>query len=235
MGAYDFHVHTSFSFDCSSDPERVVETALKKGLQGIAITDHDTVEGGIACREVAGDSLVVVPGIEVDTEAGDMIGLFVEKEDGLLTTDPFGFASAVHAQGGLVMLPHPFRVLRYLEEGLAERIDVIEGYNGRTSRGPVRDPQYGDRRVRAWAERYEMAVVAGSDAHTCGEIGSVQTIVPAGSADEVRRAIERRNTLVAGRPRTPLGRLWSDLNRWTRIGWIRLSGRRRGLSGGSRS
>lgn len=65
MGFIDLHVHSSAS-DGTMSPSEVVAYALSKGLDAIALTDHDTV-GGLAEAEAAagGTTLELIPGIEM--------------------------------------------------------------------------------------------------------------------------------------------------------------------------
>lgn len=170
----DLHMHTSASHDCLSDPADVVRTARERGLDRIAITDHDEIEGALAARELAPDLVIV--GEEVRTsEALDLIGLFLEER--IPPGAPFGeVADAVHAQGGVVYLPHPFDARRGADEafldGVADRIDLVEGFNAR-----VHDPDR-NRRAVAWAERHGLPLGAGSDAHLLVEIGRGRLRLP---------------------------------------------------------
>ncbi|MHB8945107.1 MAG: PHP domain-containing protein [Bacillota bacterium] len=66
--AVDLHIHTTAS-DGTLSPTQAVEAALRAGLTGIAITDHDTVSGVAEAVEVAGGRLRVVPGVEINTDA----------------------------------------------------------------------------------------------------------------------------------------------------------------------
>ena len=64
--AVDFHVHTSYSFDSVTPPKVVIEMARRRGLDGIAVTDHDTIDGAVATVEANRHSdFLVIPGIEV--------------------------------------------------------------------------------------------------------------------------------------------------------------------------
>lgn len=68
MITYDLHVHTTAS-DGLFTPSQVIEKAVRAGLKGIAITDHDTVDGiaeAIGCAAQY-PGFVVVPGIELNT------------------------------------------------------------------------------------------------------------------------------------------------------------------------
>jgi predicted metal-dependent phosphoesterase TrpH len=61
----DLHIHTTFS-DGDMAPEQVVAEAKNLGLAGIAITDHDEVDGVEVATESAGDSgFRVVSGVEL--------------------------------------------------------------------------------------------------------------------------------------------------------------------------
>jgi len=102
----DMHLHTHASWDCLSDPEKVLEKALARGLDRIAITDHDRIW---AAREMARrypDRIIA--GEEVKTAEGiDVIGLYL-KEEIPGGTPAREVCARVREQGGLVYLPHPY-------------------------------------------------------------------------------------------------------------------------------
>src|SRR5262249_29889549 len=78
LWSIDFHVHTSFSHDCATSPATVIELARRRGLDGIAVTDHETEEGGLATVEAnRHQDFLVIPGAEIKTDLGDLIGLFL--------------------------------------------------------------------------------------------------------------------------------------------------------------
>ena len=88
MGYVDLHLHTTAS-DGAMSPSELVKYAKKKGLQAIAITDHDTIEGleeGLSEGERIG--FEVVPGIEISAEhsPGSMhlLGYFLDFHHPLL-------------------------------------------------------------------------------------------------------------------------------------------------------
>lgn len=165
--AVDLHMHTHRSHDCLSDPADVVRTARAAGLDRIAITDHDEIEGAFEVRAI--DPELVIVGEEVLTGEGhDLIGLFLHRH-----IPPGGrfrdVARAIHDQGGLVYLPHPFDARRGGEEAffedVADCVDLVEGFNAR-----CHDPEENRRAVR-WARVHGLPVGAGSDAHLLREIG----------------------------------------------------------------
>ncbi len=82
----DLHVHTNAS-DGRLSPDQVVRLAVDVGLDVIAITDHDTVDGVIPAIEATRSfpSFMVVPGVEVNTDVphGEVhiLGYFVDYTD----------------------------------------------------------------------------------------------------------------------------------------------------------
>ena len=80
MSFFDFHVHSHYSRDANMVPDRLIRVALKQGLRGIAITDHNTIAGGVQARKTCGRPFVVVVGAEIRTDACEIIGLFLTDE-----------------------------------------------------------------------------------------------------------------------------------------------------------
>lgn len=63
----DLHTHSIYS-DGTSTPEELVGLAVSNGLRGLALTDHDTVEGVEEVRRLGEQAgLVVVSGVEIST------------------------------------------------------------------------------------------------------------------------------------------------------------------------
>jgi predicted metal-dependent phosphoesterase TrpH len=186
----DLHNHTAFSSDGLLSPRELLVEAALRGIGCIAITDHDTVEGALQAAAVAeaDPSLPrVIPGIELSTRAGEIIGLYIEENiPTRLSVDEA--VNRIRSLGGLVYLPHPFDWLRRgaiqprERDRIAERSDIIEVVNGR-SLGP-----WGSRRAQRLALRLGKPQGAGSDTHRAAEVGLVYVSVD---------AVPTRDTLVA--------------------------------------
>jgi len=162
----DLHVHSNYSPDSLASPKRILRAAKRKGLDGVAITDHGTIAGALeAARANDDDEFIVIIGAELPSKAGDIVGLFLNDE--IETEDPMEIIAQVHAQGGVVVLPHPLRGHELTGE-LLRSVDAIEVFNARCS--PRENLQ-----ARALATEYGKPMVAGSDAHTCNEIGLART------------------------------------------------------------
>ncbi|RLQ05541.1 PHP domain-containing protein [Geobacillus stearothermophilus] len=151
---------------------------LKKGINCVAITDHNTIEGALWFKEYS-KKINVIIGEEIFTDKGEIIGLFLEKniEPGL---SPEETVYQIKEQGGIVYIPHPFdkdRIKSCLELekilSLQDEIDIIETFNSRT-----RQQKFNDKAYKLCKELNKISAV-GSDSHTVAEIGrSYQIIDP---------------------------------------------------------
>ena len=193
----DLHMHTDHSHDCSVPVADLLDYAEAQGLGAIAITDHNVFSGAQEALQLARDrKLMVIPGEEIKTEKGEVIGLFLEEqiERGLPMADTI---AAIREQGGVVYLPHPFDRLHTIPDAptlhrhLSE-IDVFEVYNAR-----LLFEGFNDEALR-FARKYNLTMAAGSDAHVLQGVGTglvrmrafenaAQFLISLRSAEIVRR------------------------------------------------
>jgi predicted metal-dependent phosphoesterase TrpH len=158
---FDFHIHSSYSLDSILTPAKIVNISRKKGLDGIAVTDHHTIRGGLESRDLNRSSLMVIVGSEIKTEWGDVVCLFLERE---ITSKRFlEVVEQVRKQDGILILAHPFWK-HTLSEELLNHVDLVEVFNSRIS--PSRN-----QRAERLAQKRGLPQVAGSDAHLPWEIG----------------------------------------------------------------
>jgi len=189
------------------DPARVVRVAKARGIDAIAITDHGEIGGALEARNAAGGEILVIVGEEIDTEAGDILGLFLKEK--IEAEDPLEAIAAIHAQGGVAVLPHPFSKTASIDDRVARALDACEGFNARHSKVPSIEGTEGEPRVMEFARRFDLSLTAGSDAHFAREIGRARTIVPASTLEEARAAILRGDTVLSGRRSSPFNLLAS--------------------------
>lgn len=182
------HVHTRRSFDSLTRADALVRHAVALGIDVLAVTDHDTWQGSVdTLGEVSrtGVPLRVVVASEVATDQGDVIGLFLR--DDVRERSGVGFCDAVHAQGGLVLLPHPYKWHR-LDDTLLSRVDFIEVFNARTSRDD-------NGRAAELARQRGARPLVGPDAHRLGEVGLARNEydgeLPATEAELKQALLER--------------------------------------------
>ena len=80
---YDLHIHSALSpcGDNEMTPNNIVNMSILKGLDVIALSDHNTCGNVRALQKVAGDRLIVIPGMEIETqEEVHMLSLFPNIE-----------------------------------------------------------------------------------------------------------------------------------------------------------
>ena len=171
----DFHMHTYYSYDCMNTPEGLVRRCQDVGLNCIAVTDHNSIEGSRAVKAIA--PFTVILGEEIKSTSGEITGLFLQEqiEPGL---GPIETAMRIKEQGALVSVPHPFA--GYGRDSLdkpavleiLEYVDIIEGFNARTMKAASVAAG------RAFAEEHHLIRTAVSDAHTLKELGHTYTELP---------------------------------------------------------
>lgn len=195
---FDLHVHSDHSKDSNSSHEEILEVARKRGLDGLAICDHDTVEGGLACEKRAmelGFEITVIPGVEVTSSKGHILVLGVrENIEPLLT--PEETIHRARKLGGTVIIPHPFKQSSHgigSLEGLD--IDAVEVFNSRCLFNNA------NRKAAIEAERLGIPGVAGSDSHIPEMVGQAYTEIEASenTLEAVLRAIREGKVAPAGK------------------------------------
>ena len=188
---YDLHIHTHNSACSNLKPKTILKIAKKVGLNGIAVTDHNTIKGGIEVfNENKDKDFEVIPGIEINTDRGHVLGLYVNKE--IKSKKFISVVDQIKRQGGIVIIAHPFRIIPKLRSKLQgininEYLDGIECYNARTS-------YFGNNSATKLAEKSNLAKTGGSDAHFSFEIGRCVTLFDGNITD----AIKKRKTRVEG-------------------------------------
>jgi hypothetical protein len=192
----DFHVHNRFSRDSILSEDKFIRVAMERGLTHVAVTNHNNVEGAIAVRDRAAalgfdEQLTVILGEEVSTSDGEVVGLFLER------TIPRGLtaeqtADEIHAQGGLVSIPHPFdpfrasHIRRAPLEALAAagKIDMIEVFNSRVTFARH------NQEAAEFAARHAIPGIACSDSHSAFEVAMSFNALPAfTTAEELREGL----------------------------------------------
>ncbi len=174
-------------------PAQIVRRAGRIGLAGVAIVDHDSIKGGEAGRKIARDfrDFIVVAGEEVNTELGDIVGLFLNSEiKGRLACE---VVDEIRAQGGLVAIPHPFKSGKMPEalrkKEFLKKISLIEGINSRASaRSNLAAQEFG--------KEHSVRMIGCSDAHLPFEIGLARTVF--GGEQRAMNGEELRKALLKG-------------------------------------
>jgi hypothetical protein len=162
----DLHLHSRYSHDSSTTLESLIDRARECGLDRVALTDHNTVEGALRLAQMA-PSLAIV-GEEAKTREGEVIGLFITGRIPPYLR-PEEAMDLIHEMGGVVYLPHPLDRSRahYSSERLIElapRIDVVEVYNPWADAGA-------NKAAAQLASDLGKVTATGSDSHGASEMG----------------------------------------------------------------
>ena len=187
------HVHTKYSYDAFIAPKELVTYSKKRGLDGVAITDHNTVEGLREFRKIK--NLLIIPGLEITTKQGHVLAINVT------TTIKTGLAFAetidqIHDAGGLAIVAHPTAFFKGIaEEQLDKNFDAMEVIN--SSALPF---GFSVRKNRKMAAKLGLPQTGGSDAHYAPEVGMAYSVIDAETdVDEIVKAIKKGAVAPFGR------------------------------------
>ncbi len=165
----DLHIHSERSPDGCMSVGEIVSLSKSRGLHGAAICDHDAV----LPKSPLFEGFLVIPGVEVSTQLGHLLGLFVTQP--VETRDFFRAVELIHAQGGLAVLAHPFERSRD-ERCLTPAVPLLDGVEVQNSRAG-RKIREANELARAFAQKHGLRQFGGSDAHCSAEVGSSFTVV----------------------------------------------------------
>ena len=183
----DFHSHTVFSKDSLTSLRRFIETARRKRLDRVVVTDHNTIAGALAAQAL--DPELVIVGEEIMTTKGEILAAFMKKEipRGL---SPSETIKRLRDQGAFISVSHPFDSWRngaWKLEDLLEitpLVDAIEVFNARCTNA------VDNQKALNFALEYHIPGTAGSDAHAAFELGKTRLVLPQFTGpDELRKII----------------------------------------------
>lgn len=172
----DMHTHCEYSPDSDTPVAEQARAIAALGLDVVCATDHNTIEGALRLRELAAGFRVIV-GEEISSREGELVGLFLEQAVPRDLSAEETIA-AIHEQGGLVCVPHPFshnrpsHLRRETLDRLWPQIDALEIHNARESMADD------NRKALAYARERNIPGAVGSDAHRIADLGRAWLACP---------------------------------------------------------
>jgi predicted metal-dependent phosphoesterase TrpH len=206
----ELHCHTCYSHDSLMEPGRLLELCAARGIQRLAITDHNAIEGAFVAAELDPERVIV--GEEIRTTQGELLGYFMREfvPPGL---SPEETIARLREQRAFISVAHPFDRTRSgsWEDAALARIlplvDALEIRNGRSWSARA------DQRAATLALQSGLLGTAGSDAHAYLEVGRVRMrMAPFHDKEGLRAAL--KGAQVEGRRSSPLVHLLSRYAAW---------------------
>ena len=219
----DLHVHSFFSADGVSRPEDLIAAARAAGLNGFAITDHNTCDavdymishGLMRADGQPVDGMLVIPGIEVTTADGHLLCPGCVLPSSLKGMPSAEVCRLAQEAGGLAVAPHPYDLFRAgIRESVLDTLplDGLEVFNAATTL------KRHNRKAYDYAQKRGLPMTAGSDAHHAGAVGVACTIVETddfsvrGVLEALRRGTELEQQYLS--TRQTIRKTW---NNWFRL------------------
>jgi predicted metal-dependent phosphoesterase TrpH len=208
----ELHTHTYYSKDCLLKPETVIATCRRKGIDKLAVTDHNTISGALELKRLAPELIIV--GEEVMTTEGELLAFFVREwvPPGLTPQETI---ARLRDQGAFISVSHPLDRLRrgaWDEAALLEiieQVDALEVFNARCTFNAD------NAAALDLAQRHDKLKTVGSDSHTAREIG--RATVEMAPFDSVETF---HTNLASARFHTTLSSVWihfaSTYAKWVR-------------------
>ena len=209
------HCHSYYSRDSLSSPESLVVEAKKRGLDGIALTDHDTTKGWQKAQKMADKlGMLLILGEEIKIKEngktiGEILAYFINKEinpNGKTTKE---IVDEIRNQGGLAIISHAYhwkKPFKKLEE-YKNIVDGMEAFNARSQ------SKKGNKKTLDFATKNNLPTTAGSDSHTCFEIGNAYIETKAKTLEELKTAIKNKDVKVYGKQTSPAIQVFAGLSK----------------------
>jgi predicted metal-dependent phosphoesterase TrpH len=188
----DLHLHSCFSHDAIGSPRELIKSLKSRGLQGMALTDHNTIEGYLQVHQSLPKDFLVIPGIEVSTADGHLLGLNVMQSipPGVSVEET---VERILDVGGVPIVPHLFRLLSGIKteklRTIQTKIAAIEVFNGCSVPAT-------NLKTAQVARSFDLGGTGGSDTHDPAYAGYAYTVIDSTDlrVDTILSEIQKKNT-----------------------------------------
>jgi hypothetical protein len=215
----DLHIHSIYSGDSLIKPRDLLIYSKKIGLDGFAITDHDSMKAYKVLKKYPeSKDLLIIPGMEIETDIGEVLALFIDNEIDCKDNEFFTIVQKIKENNGLVVIPHPFDFLRdnhlktkLLTKNIIDKyIDGVEIMNSRTIF------KFCIKKAEKFKNKYNLFETGGSDAHTLKEIGNGYTFIPTNlkiTPENIKNELLSKNAKSQGHLSSPFVHFLTIINK----------------------
>ena len=217
----DLHTHSYYSNDGISSPESLIRKAKEKGLDGIALTDHNTTAGWKEAKRAAEKlNAVLVLGQEIKIKkdgktVGEILGYFLKEEINPKGKSVEEIIREIKNQGGLAIIAHPYHWRKPFKEleKYKNLADGVEVFNSRSQ------TKKGNKKSFDFAQKNNLPMTAGSDAHSCFEVGNAYIKVEAKNLEEFKEAILNKKIKIVGKQSSIFVQIFATLGKILHFFW----------------
>ncbi|KYK34315.1 MAG: metal-dependent phosphoesterase [Thermoplasmatales archaeon SG8-52-3] len=190
----DLHIHSKYSGDGTGSPKDIIKTLKNRGLHGMSITDHNSVQGSLKALEVApkDKDFIVIPGQEISTRDGHIIALGIKKNiEKQLTIEET--VERIIDLNGIPIVVHLFRNMSGIKKNnlkkIYTRLSAIEVFNSCSV------PKSNLKSAKI-SKELNLGGTGGSDSHVTEFVGYGYTLVDTTdySIDSVLSQINKKKT-----------------------------------------
>ncbi len=197
MNKGDFHIHSIYSGDSFLRVRFILKTMKKMGFTHIAITDHNSVKGGIEGKKLSKKfDIEVFVGQEIKTPQGEIIVLGADKN---LRGNIFDIIDKARDENFITIVPHPFDPIRrnsiFSKSGFEKSIEILKKVDGIECLNSRCIFDIFNKKARYISELLKKPCVSGSDSHTSSELGKSYTVFEG----DLKTALRKRKTFVKGK------------------------------------
>ncbi len=204
----DTHIHSQYSKDSITPLKDIIKYSQNIGLNAIAITDHDEIEGTWQIRKLEHEGLLLIPGEEVSSTKGHIVALGITDYIKPLQT-PAETIDQIHDNAGIAISAHPYCYYRSGLGDIVRKLDV-DAMETKNSRFILGVSNYLAKQV---SQKNNIPEIGASDAHFTKGIGRCYTEIPeSDSVDEILKHIKKGNTKAYGE-RTPMNLIIKEVIR----------------------
>lgn len=207
------HCHSYYSNDGINSPRSLLIEAKNKGLNGIALTDHNTTKGWKEAQEAADKiGMILIQGEEIKIKEnnktiGEILAYFTTKEINSERKTVQEVIKEIHNQNGLAIIAHPYHWKKPFKEleKYKNLVDGIEIFNSRSQ------SKKGNEMSARFAKKNNLPRIAGSDSHTIFEIGQAYIEIDTTNIEEMKNLIKNNDVRIKGKQTNPAIQIFAGL------------------------